>query len=61
MHSDDRRNALVIVAWFLVAVALLALAGFLAWWYFYWNFTPPWAAPPCSIEVCPERYRTPQT
>ena len=57
MRSDDRRGGLVIVGWFLGAVALLAMAGLLGWWYFYWNFTPPWAAPPCSKEACPDRYR----
>ena len=40
MRSDDRRGGLVIVGWFLGAVALLAMAGLLGWWYFYWNFTP---------------------
>ena len=34
MRSDDRRGAFVIVAWFLGAVALLAVAGLLGWWYF---------------------------
>jgi hypothetical protein len=58
MRSDDRRAAFLFFAWFLGAVALLALAGLLGWWYF-WNFTPPWAAPPCSKIACPERYRTP--
>ena len=58
MRSDDRRGAFVLVACFLGGVALLAVAGLLGWWYF-WNVTPPWAAPPCSIEACPDRYRTP--
>ena len=58
MRNDDRRSALVFVACFLGGVALLALAGWFGAQYF-WNFTPPWAAPPCSKEACPDRYRTP--
>ena len=34
MRNDDRREGLVIVAWFLGAVALLAVAGLVGWWYF---------------------------
>ena len=59
VRKDDVRAALRILVGFLIAVALLALAGAFGWWYFYWNFTPPWAAPPCSKEACPDRYRTP--
>jgi hypothetical protein len=58
MRNDDLKGALGILAWFLGATALLALAGWFGSQYF-WNFTPPWAAPPCSKEVCPDRYRTP--
>ena len=58
MRDDDRRSALVFVACFLGGVALLALAGWFGTHYF-WNFTPPWAAPPCSKETCPARYRAP--
>jgi hypothetical protein len=35
MRNDDRRGALAILAWFLGATVLLALAGLLGWWHFY--------------------------
>ena len=58
MRNDNWRGALGILAWFLGATALLALAGLLGYWYFN-DFTPPWAAPPCSKAACPDRYRAP--
>jgi len=58
MRNDDWRGALRLLTWLLGATALLALIGWLGAWYLL-EFPPPWAAPPCSKVVCPDRYRVP--